>query len=513
MSIATKIFSLIFKEKLVRLDECRRRPDLFQREWFERLIAAGAGSHFAIEHGLSLKTTLREFRQLVPLRNYDALEPFIERVRRGEDNVLTTAPVNWFARSSGTSSSKSKFIPITADSLKYCHISGMKNMLATYISQNPHSKIFDGDALTLGGSVTLDDMGQGRARCGDLSAVLLKNSPRWIEMVRVPKRRIALMPDFEKKVEAICREAHRYDVTNFSGVPSWNMVLIRAILQHTGKANLLEIWPNLELFMHGGINFEPYKEEYCSLIPSPLMHYMENYNASEGYFAFQDDSADMAQLLMVDNGIFYEFIPVDKLEDAIEGKFVEFDTVETVKKGVNYAMVITTNGGLWRYLIGDSVQFTSLQPHKIVITGRTQLYINTFGEELMVNNTERALAAASEKHGANVENYTVAPIFMRNGSKGSHQWLIEFSTMPDDIGAFTRTLDGEISKLNSDYEAKRRNNSTMEMPTVTPLKKGTFYVWMKKQGKLGGQNKVPRLYQNRVYVEQLLEIDNEGADI
>jgi len=510
MSLITKIFLHSSRNRLSKLDSMRSNPWTFQRQWFEELMLSGSKTTFFKEHGLSAKANLKQFQSLVPLRDYDKLEPFIERVRKGEKNVLTMAPVRWFAKSSGTSGAKSKFIPVTADSLKYCHMSGMKCMLSTYVNLYPKSKIFDGNALTLGGSVTVDELGNGNSCYGDLSAILLKSSPWWVELRRVPKREVALISDFEKKMEIMCKEAAQYNVSNFSGVPSWNLVLMQAILQYTGKNNLLELWPNLELFMHGGINFDPYKEKYHSLIPYDGMHYMENYNASEGYFAFQDDPGDSSLLLLTDNGVFYEFIPMDKLSEAIEGKFTEFDTVESVKTGINYALVLTTNGGLWRYLIGDAVQFVSLKPHRLIITGRTQLYINAFGEELMINNAERAITVACEKHGAVLENYTVAPIFMDDKTKGAHQWLIEFSTMPDNIGRFTESLDSELSRLNSDYEAKRQNNTTMSMPTVTVLSPGTFYKWLKERGKLGGQNKVPRLHPSRVYVEELLELNDQS---
>jgi len=509
MSLTTSIFSYSSKGRLSRLEAMRQNPYTFQKQWFQELILSGSNTVFSRVHGLSPKTNLKQFQNLVPLRDYDKIEPYIERARKGEKNVLTTTPVKWFAKSSGTNSAKSKFIPITADSLKFCHMGGMKSMLSTYLNLYPKSRIFDGDTLTLGGSVTVDELGRGKSCYGDLSAILLKNSPRWVEFRRVPKREVALISDFEKKLEIMCKEATRYNITNFSGVPSWNLILMRAILQYTGKGNMLELWPNLELFMHGGINFEPYREEYRSLIPSDKMHYMESYNASEGYFAFQDNPDDSSMLLLADNGVFYEFIAMDRLDDAIAGRFTEFDTMESVRTGVNYALVLTTNGGLWRYLIGDVIQFDSLKPHKLIITGRTQLFLNTFGEELMIGNAEKAIAYASEKHNAIIEDYTVAPIFMEGNAKGSHQWLIEFSTMPDDIVEFTKCLDTKLIALNSDYEAKRRNDTTMVMPTITILKPGTFYKWMKKRGKLGGQNKVPRLHPSRTYAQELIALNAE----
>lgn len=512
MSITTFIFRQLSKGRLSVLDKTRQDPWYFQRECFENLLSAGKETSFGKEHNLALVKSVRNFQKSVPLRNYDAFEPYIERLRAGEDYVLWNQKVKWFAKSSGTSSSKSKFIPITEESLNNCHYSGMKTLLASYTDTNPDSCIFDGKALTLGGSATIDERGFGNTSYGDLSAILLKNSPSWAELRRVPSKTIALMSDFEKKVEAMSRVAINEDITNFSGVPSWNLVLMNKILEISGKNNLLEIWPNLELFMHGGISFDPYKEIYRKLIPTSKMNYRENYNASEGYFGFQDDPADESMLLLVDNGIFYEFIPMEKLDKALKGEFIDFDTIESVEKDINYAVVLTTNGGLWRYLLGDAIMFTSMRPHKFVITGRTQLFINAFGEELMINNAEKALAKTCSEKGAEVSNYTVAPVFMENGGKGSHQWVIEFAKSPVDLEDFAEELDKNISYFNSDYEAKRRNNATMVRLTITPVATGTFYKWMGSRGKLGGQNKVPRLFNKRDYVEQLLAI-NKGEDI
>lgn len=507
MSITSKLFGQISKGRLKLLDKSRYTPEVFQANWFRELILSGSDTSFGREHNFGTIETIGDFQKLVPLRDYDAFEPYIERLRSGEDYVLWNKKVRWFAKSSGTSNSKSKFIPITDDSLNLCHFEGMKKMLASYIDSNPESRLFDGKALTLGGSSKIDEKGAGNSFYGDLSAIMLKNSPLWVELRRVPERSVALIPDFEEKMEKICRSVYKQNVTNFSGVPSWNLVLMNKILEYSGSDDLTQIWPNLELFMHGGISFEPYRESYKRLIPKPDMNYRENYNASEGFFGFQDDPADDSLLLLANNGIFYEFIPMDHLDEALDGSYTSFETMESVRKDVNYAMVITTNGGLWRYLVGDCVSFTSLKPHKIVITGRTQLFINAFGEELMINNAERALAKACEEEGSVVvSNYTVAPLFMEGAGKGSHQWLIEFSTPPASIEAFADLLDKNICMLNSDYEAKRSKNATMKRLTITPVPDGTFYQWMSDRGKLGGQNKVPRLYNKRDYVEQLLAI-------
>jgi len=512
MAITTFLFRQISRGRLSVLEKTRTDPWRFQSDCFDSLIAAGRETSFGKEHNFEAIKSPQDFQRAVPLRDYDGFEPYIDRLRRGEDYVLWNQKVKWFAKSSGTSSSKSKFIPITDESLNNSHYSGMQTLLASYTDSNPDSGLFDGKSLTLGGSAVIDEMGQGSSIYGDLSAILLKNSPAWAELKRVPDRSIALMSDFEKKIEAMSLAVMKEDVTNFSGVPSWNLILMNKILEVSGKENLLEVWPNLELFMHGGINFEPYRDVYKKLIPSNSMNYMENYNASEGYFGFQDDPADASMLLLVNNGVFYEFIPMEKLDKALKGTFNDFETIGSVEKGINYAVVLTTNGGLWRYLLGDAIEFTSLSPHKFVITGRTQLFINAFGEELMINNAEKALAKTCSETGVEVADYTVAPLFMEDGGKGSHQWVVEFVKAPDEIDKFADALDKNICLVNSDYEAKRTNNATMKRLTITPVATETFYKWMGSRGKLGGQNKVPRLYNKRDYVEQLLAID-KGEDI
>jgi hypothetical protein len=507
MSIITQLYSFFSYSLLNEIDEARKTPWDKQLKVFESLINSGKDTFFGNEHNFDSIQSVSDFQKRVPLRDYDKFEPYINRIRKGENYILWNQKVKWFAKSSGTSSSKSKFIPITDDSLNNCHFLGMRKMLATYLNQNPNSKLFKGHALTLGGSVAIDEAGSGESFYGDLSAIMLRNTNFLVELKRVPAKEIALLPDFETKVSEICKAAKKYNVTNFAGVPSWNLVLMNRILDYHNIDNLLAIWPNLELFMHGGINFEPYKEQYKKLIPSESMNYRENYNASEGYFAFQDEEGDESMLLSLFNGIFYEFIPLEKLDSAISGEFKDFETIESVKRDTNYAMVISTNSGLWRYLIGDTVVFTSLLPHKIKVTGRTQLFINAFGEELMISNAEKALAISCKTHNVNVSNYTVAPLFMKDRGKGAHQWLIEFENDPESIDDFANTLDKSLCELNSDYDAKRAKSVTMERLKLVALKSGCFYEWLKNKDKLGGQNKVPRLSNNRTIVEELLEIN------
>lgn len=495
-----------FRPLLAALEECRRHPEQVQENTFRQLAAGGTGTAFGREHGFSRNMDYAAFRRLVPVREYDNLRPYIDRARSGEDSVLWNEPVRWFAKSSGTSSDKSKFIPVTPDNLKRCHYRGFRLMLASYLQNNPDSRIMLGKALTLGGSVAPDALGREHIFSGDLSAILLKNSPFAAELLRVPARKTALIADFSEKVERICRECSRADVTNFSGVPSWNLILMNRILEYNQVRTLPEIWPNLELFMHGGISFEPYREQFRKIIPSDRMHYLENYNASEGYFAFQDEPGDRGMLLTLDNGVFYEFIPLDELDRALGGDSSAAVPLEGVRTGIPYALVITTNSGLWRYLIGDCIEFTSIRPYKIVITGRTKLFINAFGEELMIGNAERALADACRQCGATVADYTVAPVFMEGSGKGAHEWAVEFSHTPEgfDPEHFADLLDAALCRQNSDYEAKRTANATMERLRLRQVPAGTFLQWMQLRGKAGGQHKVPRLFRDRRYLEDIL---------
>ncbi len=476
----------------------------YQDYWFGELIKRGRNTAFGKEHKFDSIKNIDDFRRNVPVLDYNATASYINRLRNGEDYVLWDQKVRWYAKSSGTSADKSKYIPITPDSLYINHYGGFKRMITSYLLNNPKSSLYSGKALTLGGSVKPDISSNKNIFSGDLSAVLLKNSPAIVEMLRTPKRSSALVEDFNTKLELICKECCKENVTNFSGVPSWNLILLRRILEYTGKENICQVWPNMELFMHGGIGFEPYRETYKSIIPSDKMHYLENYNASEGYFAFQDDLNEKGMLLTVNNGIFYEFIPMDILDDVLSGKESNIATLRDVKPGVNYAIVLSTVGGLWRYLIGDCVQFTSVLPHRIIITGRTQLFINAFGEELMISNAENAIAKTCNELGCSVKEFTAAPVFVAESSKGFHKWVIEFSESPADTEEFARKLDYFLTTVNSDYEAKRKNNATMLPLEVVAVAPGTFYKWMQQRGKLGGQNKVPRLYKDLTYVNSLL---------
>lgn len=509
MNIINGIFLKYSHNLLKEIDLSRREPVQYQYRWFRYLIENGKESAFGREHRFGEINSVLDFQMRVPILDYNGTVPYINRLLAGEDYVLWNRKVRMFAKSSGTSSDKSKYIPVTDESLQITHYGGFKRMLANYVHCNPKSRIFLGKALTLGGSVKPDDT--GRYLSGDLSALLLQNSPGIVEFVRTPRKKTALMGDFNAKLQAICKECAYSNVTNFSGVPSWNLMLLNKILEYTGKRNISEVWPDMELFMHGGIGFEPYRPIFRKLIPSGNMHYLENYNASEGYFAFQDDEQINSMLLTVNNGIFYEFIPMDILDDVLAGKIKEIPTLAEVKTGVNYAIVLSTIGGLWRYLIGDCVKFTSTYPHRIVITGRTQLCINAFGEELMISNAEQALAKACSACHCTVTDFTVAPEFMQLGdnsqtSKGRHKWAVEFGTPPDNHEKFASTLDYFLTTLNSDYEAKRAGDATMHQLRLIALPQGTFLKWMQQRGKVGGQNKVPRLYKDSRYIDELVHL-------
>lgn len=528
MSALDKILrSLLLKGSASRLkavEKCRRKPIESQQEVFAHILECASETSFGKEKGLSKTHTIKEFQQSVPIYNYNSFQPYIDRLRKGEDYVLWNQKVRWFARSSGTSSDKSKYIPVTPESLETTHFGGMKMMLLNYMEQNPLTKIPTTKALTLGGSIicTHEHLKKG-IYSGDLSAVMLQHTPKIAELVRTPSKKVALIAEFDKKVELIAKESTKQNVSNFSGVPSWNLVMLNRILEYTGKTNLLEVWPNLEVFFHGGTNFLPYKELYEKLIPSSAMRYVENYNASEGYFAFQDElERGKGMLLCTTNGIFYEFIPFKNLDEALAGDNSKVVPLEGVATDVDYAIVITTVGGLYRYMPEDLVRFVSTDPYRIVISGRTKLYINAFGEELMTENAERAISQACKKTNVQITEFSVAPEFMGYNAdgkfrKGRHIWAIEFQTKELQKGSpefnaqklqeFTTLLDHELTLVNSDYEAKRSKSTTLQELKIESLKEGTFMKWMESRGKVGGQNKVPRLWRDKTYVNQLLELE------
>jgi hypothetical protein len=437
------------------------------------------------------------FSERIPISTYEDLEPMIEKTRQGEQNVFWNTPIKWFAKSSGTTNAKSKFIPVSPEALEDCHYKGSKDLLCMYLNNNENSELFLGKSLRLGGSKQIYE--DNNSFFGDLSAILIENMPIWAEFSSTPSNKISLMSDWETKIASIINETKNENVTSFAGVPSWMMVLMNAVLEDAGKHHLLEVWPNLEVYFHGGVSFEPYREQYQKLLPKTDFKYYEIYNASEGFFAIQDLNNSNDLLLMLDYGIFYEFIPMDTFGKTNQ-KVLQLHEVQLDK---NYALVITTNSGLWRYLIGDTIRFTSLSPFRIRVTGRTKHHINVFGEELMVENTDQAIAKACQLTNTEMVDYTVAPVFMKDKEKGAHEWIIEFKKNPKDLEQFQKLLDETLQSLNSDYEAKRANNMTLNPLVLNVARPKLFYDWLKQQDKLGGQHKIPRLSNQRDYLEQL----------
>ncbi|MBT8283913.1 MAG: GH3 auxin-responsive promoter family protein, partial [Flavobacteriaceae bacterium] len=444
----------------------------------------------------------RNFRERVPIVSYEEAEPYIERSRKGEQNIFWPTTIKWFAKSSGTTNAKSKFIPVSTEALEDCHYKSGKDLLCLYLNNNENSQLFTGKSLRLGGSKELyEDNG---TFFGDLSAILIDNMPFWAELSSTPSNRVSLMSEWETKMNAIIQESIQENVTSLAGVPSWMLVLLNNVLEETGKQHLFEIWENLEVYFHGGVSFNPYREQYDKLLPRKRFKYYEIYNASEGFFAIQDRNNADDLLLMLDYGIFYEFIPMDKYGTESQQAIPLWE----VEIGKNYAIIITTNAGLWRYKIGDTVRFTSTNPYRIKITGRTKHHINVFGEELIIENAEKALEQICQKTGAQIKDYTVAPIFMSGKEKGAHEWMIEFRRAPEKLTVFTESLDRALKALNSDYEAKRYNNMTLNMPKVHVARENLFYDWLKSKDKLGGQHKIPRLSNDRAYLDELLQMNN-----
>ena len=499
--IVNSIISWFLKKRKHQMELFLKYPIDVQKELLFKLLYKAQYTEVGIKLDFLAIKSYKEFTKKVPIQQYESIEPMIERARKGEQNIFWPTPIKWFAKSSGTTNAKSKFIPVSEEALEDCHFKAGKDMLCLYFNNNPESQLFIGKGLRLGGSSAVYE--DNNSFFGDLSAIIIENLPFWADYSSAPKQETALMSEWESKIEAIINETIEEDITSLVGVPSWMLVLLNKVLERTGKNNILEVWPNLEVYFHGGVNFNPYREQFKKIIPKKDFKYYETYNASEGFFAIQDLNNSFDLLLMLDYGIFYEFIPMNKFD----GENSKAISLSQVKLNVNYALVITTNGGLWRYLIGDTIKFTSLKPYRIRITGRTKHFINVFGEELIIENTENALKQACLKTNAEVSEYTVGPVFMSLNKSGGHEWLIEFSKQPECIKYFTEILDNALKSINSDYEAKRYNNLTLAMPKINVAKEGLFYNWLKQNGKLGGQHKVPRLSNTRKYLEELLELE------
>ncbi|MCB0401963.1 MAG: GH3 auxin-responsive promoter family protein, partial [Flavobacteriales bacterium] len=474
MELINSVFSWIIKKRIHQMELFMKYPVDVQHELLFQLLQTARNTEWGKRYGYASIKSYEDYRERVPLQSYESLKDQIIRIKHGAEDVLWPGQIKWFAKSSGTATGKSKFIPVSKESLIDCHYKGGKDLLAIYHHNHPETKLIRGKVLVVGGSSEINAFGNN-SYYGDLSAIIMKNFPLWVEQRRVPKLSIALMDNWEDKIEQMAQSTIHEDVSNISGVPSWTLYLLNRILEITGKENILEVWPNLELYMHGGVSFLPYKEQFRKLIPSDQMNYYENYNASEGFFGLQDQSGVEEMLLMLDYGIFYEFIEKSELSKE-QPKAI---SLESVQLGKQYALVISTNAGLWRYLIGDTVQFTSLNPFRIKVSGRIQHFINAFGEELIVENADQALMETCKQTNAIINEYTVAPQYFVDRTTGKHQWLIEFDQVPADMEQFSVILDGELKRLNSDYEAKRYHDMILACPEVRSLSSGTFYTWMK----------------------------------
>lgn len=493
---------MVFAPRMKALEKHISGGDELQQDVLRRLISSAVNTEYGRNHKFENIKSYEDFAANVPINTYEDVKADIDRMRHGESDVLWPGKVKWYAKSSGTTNDKSKFIPVSARGLQHLHYAGGTDAVVMYLQNNPNSRIFDGRSLILGGSHS-PNYNLKNSLVGDLSSILIENINPLVNFVRVPKKSTALLSDFEIKRDRIARETLDKNVTNISGVPSWMLSVLTRVMELTGKTHLEEVWPNLEVFFHGGVAFTPYREQYNELITSPNMHYMETYNASEGFFGLQNDPSDPSMLLMLDYDCFYEFVPLDEV-----GK--ENPTIVPiwgVEKGVNYAMVISTSCGLWRYMIGDTVVFTSLKPYKFYISGRTKYFINAFGEELIQDNAEKGLEYACQQTGAAVLEYSAAPVFMDGNAKCRHQWLIEFAQEPEDLQAFADILDRKLQEINSDYEAKRYKNITLQPLEIVKARTGLFNDWLKSKGKLGGQHKIPRLSNNRDNIESMMEFN------
>lgn len=500
LPIINSIATWILKKRIHQIELFMKYPNEVQEELLLSLLRTSENTVIGRQYDFSSIKNYQTFSDRIPVSAYEDLEPMIEQTRKGMQNIFWPTAIKWFAKSSGTTNAKSKFIPVSNEALENCHYKASKDLLSLYLNNNEDSQLFVGKSLRLGGSKELYE--DNNTFFGDLSAILIDNMPIWAEFSSTPSNRVSLMGDWETKLAAIVQETIYEDVTSLAGVPSWMLVLLNKVLEETGKTNLLEIWPHAEVYFHGGVSFDPYREQYKKLFPSLDFNYYEIYNASEGFFAIQDLNNSNELLLMLDYGIFYEFIPMDTFGTP-EQKVIRLAEVELFK---NYAVVITTNSGLWRYMIGDTVRFTSLNPYRIRVTGRTKHFINVFGEELIVENTDQAIAKACRETASEVIDYTVAPVFMDGKEKGAHEWMIEFKRLPENISRFSEILDETLQSLNSDYEAKRRNNMTLNPLVINVARPNLFYDWLKEKDKLGGQHKIPRLSNERTYLEQLLRM-------
>ncbi len=502
MQILNSIASWWMKKRMHQIELFMKYPDEVQNECFRKLVNAAKHTEWGKMHGYENMQTPEQFKKNVPLQTYESLKPFIDRTRKGEQNILWNTEIKWFAKSSGTTNDKSKFIPVSEESLNDCHFNGGRDMLSIYCNLNPETQVFTGKNLALAGSLVTEYQGQYESQHGDLSAIVINNLPVWAEFFRAPELAVALMDKWDEKLDKIARSTMNENVVSLAGVPSWMLLVMKRVLEESGKKSISEVWPNLEVYFHGGVNFGPYKEQFKAIINNSDLNYLELYNASEGFFGIQDQLHSDELLLMLDYGIYYEFLPVENLHQENPHTL----SLDAVSLDTNYAIIISTSAGLWRYMVGDTIKFSSLFPFRFKITGRTKHFMNAFGEEVIVDNADKAISIACEKTGAQIKEYTAAPVYMNETESGAHEWVIEFEVPPVNLKAFAQELDQALKSINSDYEAKRFQNLILKEPIVHAVSKETFYEWFKLKSKLGGQHKVPRLSNDRKYVEEILRL-------
>jgi hypothetical protein len=503
MGLINSILTWVMQKRIHQMELFMKYPHEVQDELFKKLLQTGRLTEFGSRYDFGSIQTYEQYRERVPIHSYETLFPYIERQMRGEQNLLWPSEIKWFSKSSGTTNARSKFIPVSQEALEDCHFKGGKDLLSIYVNNYPDTKLFDGKGLAVGGSHRINELDpSATSYYGDVSAVIMRNLPPWAQFIRTPSLETALMSNWEEKIEKLAQESSMDDVTNIAGVPTWTILLIQKVVELKKKQHIMEVWPNLEVFFHGAVSFTPYRNLFKSLIPFEGMRYWEIYNASEGFFGIQDQKNSEEMLLMLDYGVYYEFIPTSEIDKEYP-RAIPLSEVELDKQ---YAMVITTNAGLWRYSIGDTIKFTSLSPYRIKISGRTKHFINAFGEEVIVENAEAAITAACDHTGAVIDNFTAAPVYLAEGKKGGHEWIIEFKVKPSSLREFGHVLDETLRKINSDYDAKRAHDLALVAPIIHSVEEGTFYNWMKSRGKLGGQNKVPRLSNSREYVDDILRM-------
>ncbi|MFT3979115.1 MAG: GH3 auxin-responsive promoter family protein [Ferruginibacter sp.] len=501
MKLLSPAISKLARMRLWRIEKWINHPQAAQREVLQDLVTAAQYTAFGKKYNFTRLFNIRDFKAAVPIHDYDSLKPYINRMMDGEENVLWNTPISWFAKSSGTTSDKSKFIPISEESLQDNHYQANKDVLTNYYNNFPGSELLTGKGLVVGGSHQINKLNED-IQYGDLSAVLMQNSPFWGQWLRTPELSIALLDEWENKIEKLAQATASENVTSVAGVPTWTLILFKRILEIKNASVIKEVWPNLELYMHGGVSFVPYREQFEKIIGKPI-NYLEVYNASEGFFAAQEKPNDNGMTLFTEHGIFYEFMPVEEYGKE-NPQTIGLNEVQT---GKNYALIISTTGGLWRYLVGDTIQFTSLNPYRIIVSGRLKHYMNAFGEEVIIDNSDKAIAYAAHQTGAVVSDYTAAPLYFSENSNGAHEWLVEFEKDPENMEAFTSALDTELKNINSDYEAKRHKDIALRLPVVRKLTKGSFANWLRNKGKLGGQHKVPRLSNERSIIEEILSMN------